>query len=163
MASQLKKSRLPVAALFIILACQRTEKEKQTAAITPEAPPSTTEKTAATLCFRQVTGRQNQDTAWVQLEIKAQQVTGKFQNLPFEKDWRRGTLIGTKNKNEISARWTFTQEGQLDSLPVQFRLVGNQLRQKPYSYIENTGREYLVDTTAYSVIFQEINCADLPQ
>jgi len=68
-----------------------------------------------------------------------------------------------KIKDKISARWLFRQEGQLDSLPVQFKLAGNQLRQKPFRYNKNTGREYLADTTAYSVIFQEINFADLPQ
>ena len=163
MAYGLKTMRFPIAALFITFACHQPPKEKPVAAITAEAPANLNINNPVKLCFQQVFGQQNQDTAWVQLEISAQQVTGRFRYLPFEKDARRGTLIGTKMKDEITARCLFKQEGQLDSLPVQFKLAGNQLRQKPFRYNKNTGREYLADTTAYSVIFQEIDWADFPK
>jgi len=163
MAYGLKTTRFPIAALFFIFACHQPPKEKPAAAIPAEAPANLNINNPVKLCFRRIFGQQNQDTAWVQLEINAQQVTGRFEYLAFEKDERRGTLTGTKIKDEISVRWLFKQEGQLDSLPVQFKLAGNQLRQKPFRYNKNTGREYLTDTTAYSVIFKEIDCADLSQ
>jgi len=164
MAHRLKAALLQTITLFVIYACNLSEKENQTTVSTiQKAPTNTKAITTASLCFRQVTGRQNQDTAWIVLIINQQQVTGSYVNLPFEKDARRGTLSGIKKEEEISALWTFMQEGQLDSLPVQFRLTNNQLWQKPFSYNKNTGRAYLADTTSYSVIFQETNCADLPE
>ena len=164
MAHRLKAALLQATILFAIYACNFSEKENQTTASTiRKAPTKTKAINTVNLCFRQVTGWQNQDTAWIVLHINGQQVTGSYVNLPFEKDVRRGTLRGTKKEKEISALWSFMQEGQLDSLPVQFKLTNNQLRQKPFSYNKDTGRKYLADTTSYSVIFQETNCADLPE
>ena len=164
MAHRLKAALLQTITLFVISACNLSEKENRiTASTIRKAPTKTKAINTANLCFRQVTGRQNLDTAWIVLDINEQQVTGSYINLPFEKDARRGTLNGTKKEKEISALWTFMQEGRLDSLPVQFRLTGNQLWQKPFSYNKNMGRAYLADTTSYSVIFQKTNCEDLPE
>ncbi|PIQ22748.1 MAG: hypothetical protein COW65_01360 [Cytophagales bacterium CG18_big_fil_WC_8_21_14_2_50_42_9] len=164
MANSTKATRLKVMGLCFICACHQPEKENQSAANNKsKASPQTAEITAANLCFRQISGRQNQDTAWVELKIDHAQVSGSYINLPFEKDSRKGTLQGTKAGDKISATWFFRQEGQTDSLPVQFRLTSNQLLQKPYSYNRSTGREYLADTTAYNVIFEAIDCADFPR
>jgi len=160
MAYPTKTTRLKVIGLCFICACHQPEKENQSAANNkPKASPQTTEITAANLCFRQISGRQNQDTAWVQLKIDNTQVSGSYINSPFEKDSRKGTLQGTKVGNKISATWFFRQEGQTDSLLVQFILTNNQLRQKPYSYSNSTGREYLADTTTYNLIFEAVDCA----
>ena len=111
-------------------------------------------------CYRHLTGQQQQDTALVHLIVNKDKVSGSYINAIFEKDRRQGSLRGTKAGNRITAIWTFSQEGQTDSLPVAFELAKDQLRQKPYSYNEN-GREFIADSSVYSLIFQAIDCGDL--
>jgi hypothetical protein len=82
--------------------------------------------------------------------------------MPFEKDSRRGTLRGTKEGTRIKATWTFRQEGQSDSLPVHFELANKRLLQKPYRYHRESGREYVADTSRYTLSFQQIDCAGFP-
>ncbi|WP_146905796.1 hypothetical protein [Adhaeribacter aerolatus] len=158
----MKKTLLAVVAGTLFLACNRTTETTQ-ATRTPAA-----DEKPATLsldeemCFQQVSGGQKRDTAWVHLNIKNAKVTGTYSYLPFEKDSRRGTLRGTKNNDIITATWTFMQEGQTDSLPVQFRVTLNTLQQKPYSYHPSTGREYLADSAKFMLVYEKLDCAELP-
>jgi hypothetical protein len=56
-----------------------------------------------TLCFQNISGMKNQDTATVQLLIQNKNVSGRFSTIPFEKDRRIGTLTGTL-KDSIKSR-----------------------------------------------------------
>ncbi|QCR22274.1 hypothetical protein [Pontibacter sp. SGAir0037] len=112
-------------------------------------------------CFQSVSGNQHQDTAWVQLEIKEENITGYFTNQLFEKDARRGTIQGSRKGNEIKATWTFSQEGRQDTLPVHFKLENNKLFQKPYSYNSATGREFIADSSSYAIRFDALDCSAL--
>ena len=152
------KTTLLAAAIFTILvSCNSPSNNKgTTASELPAAVPGADTVT----CYRHLAGQQQQDTALVHLIMDKDQVSGSYINAIFEKDRRQGSLRGTKTGNKITAIWTFSQEGQTDSLPVVFELAKGQLRQKPYSYTEN-GREFIADSSAYSLIFQEIDCGDL--
>lgn len=122
--------------------------------------PATVPGAATVTCYRHLAGKQQQDTALVHLMVDKDKVSGSYINAIFEKDRRQGSLRGTKTGNTITAIWTFSQEGQIDSLPVAFELTKDQLQQKPYSYTKN-GREFIADSSAYSLIFQKIDCGDL--
>ncbi|KAA5549144.1 hypothetical protein [Adhaeribacter rhizoryzae] len=154
----MKKTLLVVVAGTLFFACNRTTDTTQTTRTSVADEKPATLSPDEEMCFRQVSGGQKRDTAWVHLNIKNAKVTGTYWNLPFEKDSRRGTLRGTKNKDVITATWTFMQEGQTDSLPVQFRVTPNTLQQKPYSYHPSTGREYLVDSAEFTLVYEKLDC-----
>lgn len=158
----MKKTFVALAAL-LCLGCNCTTETAQTTTNTQtNIEPSGTAATAGEMCFRQVSGRQKQDTAWVHLTIINATVTGTYWHLPFEKDSRRGTLKGSKKDDVITASWTFMQEGQTDSLPVQFKLTGNQLQQKNYSFNPATGRAYLPDSAQFRLVYSKLDCVGSP-
>lgn len=154
----MKKHFSFIVAVASLLACNPPSQEKQENAksLPANQPDKPTPKVQ--LCFQRLNGSKKQDTTQVHLVIKGENVTGEFISLPFEKDSRKGTLRGKKTGSEIKAIWIFKQEGITDSLPVQFTLKSNFLRQKPYGVDKVTGREFLADSAAYSIVFQKINC-----
>lgn len=159
----MKTTFLKIVACLFFYSCSRLSEETQTTTTSsPENPNQTAITTTGEWCFRQVAGRQKQDTAWVYLKMKENKVTGEFLQLPFEKDSRRGTLSGTKTGNDIMGTWTFSQEGQTDSLPVHFQLIQDTLRQKPYSYATRTGRAYLSDSASFTIVFERVDCRNFP-
>jgi hypothetical protein len=107
-------------------------------------------------------GKNNQDTAAVRLVINNEIVTGKMVNMPFEKDWRKGTVKGQKSGDTIVGIWTYMQEGMWDSIKVSFLLKNDQLIQKETAFDPESGREVLPDTSHYSRIFTKIDCALFP-
>jgi hypothetical protein len=115
-----------------------------------------------TSCFMRTEGKNSQDTAAVRLVINNEIVTGKMVNMPFEKDWRNGTVKGTKNGDTIEGMWTYMQEGMWDSIKVSFLLKNDQLIQKGTAFDPESGREVLPDTSHYSRIFKKIDCAFFP-
>jgi len=164
----MKKTLLTLAAGTLLFSCNSCHRAAETTQTTQTTRTSPADQAPATLsideemCFRQVTGAQKQDTAWVHLTIKNAKVSGTYWYLPYEKDSRRGTLRGTQTNDVITATWTFMQEGQTDSLPVQFRLTPNTLQQKPYCYHPSTGREYLADSAQFTLVYSKLGCAALP-
>ena len=111
-------------------------------------------------CFYHTDGNAAQDTTTVSILINGNQVTGKMNWLPKEKDARKGTISGKLNGNAIKALWTFNQEGSKDTMSVEFQLRGNALAQKPYSYDAKTGREQTNTKADYSVIYNMKNCTN---
>lgn len=116
-----------------------------------------TEKTD-TLCFLHTAGLRHQDTTFVRLLLRNEQVTGNIQSIPFEKDARRGKINARKTGNDIKGVWFFEQEGMKDSLEIAFKLEENKLRQKPWTVDPATGREILRDTTSYSLVYDKGDC-----
>lgn len=81
-------------------------------------------------CYLHTEGAGNVDTTTVHLIIDGNKVTGDMNWIPKEKDRRKGTLAGTITHDEISAVWSFMQEGVKDSLQLSFQLSPGQLTQK---------------------------------
>lgn len=110
-----------------------------------------------TLCFERISGLQKQDTASVSMIINGDKVAGHYENIPFEKDARKGTITGSRTRENISGVWVYSQEGIKDSINFEFKLQNDVLLQKPTSYDSN-GKEVLTDTASFSLAFQKANC-----
>lgn len=110
------------------------------------------------ICFQRLEGSSNQDTSTLHLIIDNEQVSGDFNHIPYQKDSRKGTVKGLKNADIIKGVWTYMQEGVTDTLSVEFKLSGNQLLQKTFGVDENTGRQKLTDTSAFSILYTKIDC-----
>ena len=93
------------------------------------------------LCFQKISGNQEKDTLYISLHFDNNHITGKMTEAIFEKDIRRGTLNGQLNKHDISAVWTYTQEGAVDTLKLEFRLQNGQLLMAPLVYNAKSGRQ----------------------
>lgn len=104
-------------------------------------------------CFIRTEGTRNQDTTTVYFVVEGNQVEGEMNWVPYEKDSRRGKLKGTISGNEITAVWTYMQEGMQDSIPVLFRLSPQQLAQKPLKANAATGRQETDKTVDYSLLY----------
>jgi hypothetical protein len=115
-----------------------------------------------TICFIRTEGKRNQDTAAVRLVINNEMVSGKMMNMPFEKDWRRGTIKGRKHGDTIAGTWTYMQEGMWDSIQVSFLLKNDQLIGKATAFDPEKSREVLPDSAAYSLVFNKIDCNLFP-
>ncbi|RXF70727.1 hypothetical protein [Arcticibacter tournemirensis] len=114
-----------------------------------------------TLCFEHYDGTKNQDTTILHLEIFENNVKGDLKWIPSEKDGRTGTIKGTKDGDLIKGIWTYMQEGQQDSLPVEFKLLKETILQKAYAIDPKTGRESLSDTSGFTIEFKEVPCVGL--
>lgn len=140
--------------LFFLSACtRRTTTNNPDSGNAPAAP--------ETLCFRHIEGIAGKDTTLVRLTISGDSVTGDLLYLPFEKDSRKGTINGTKEKNLIRGIWTYMQEGMQDTLSVEFRLNGDTLMQKAYDVNPQTGRQFLSASSAFSIGYEKADCNDL--
>ena len=115
-----------------------------------------------TLCFIKTAGITNLDTALIRLVIYNDKVTGKMMNLPHETDSRVGKLTGEKEGDIINCKWTYMQEGMIDSILVSYKLEGNKLMQKASSFDPKTGRETLPDSSTYRIAFDKTDCAGVP-
>lgn len=109
-------------------------------------------------CFFRTEGLQSQDTTDVRLLISGNKVTGFMSWLPKEKDSRKGKLTGKLTGNQIKAVWTYGQEGNTDTMTVEFELRGTAFAQKPYQYNRKTGREQTNSSAGYEVPFNIKNC-----
>ncbi|MBC8032721.1 MAG: hypothetical protein H7Y03_01140, partial [Chitinophagaceae bacterium] len=109
-------------------------------------------------CYQLVTGSRQKDTAFIRLTVDGTDVTGTFSTSIYEKDTRKGTYAGTMRDSIVRAVWSFTQEGIKDSLPIEFKVEGNSVVQKRFSYDSKTGREFIADTSTYRDRFQQVAC-----
>jgi hypothetical protein len=114
-------------------------------------------------CFVHTDGTAAQDTTAIHLVINANKVTGDMNWLPKEKDRRKGTLLGTLDGDKIKAVWSFMQEGQTDTLGVEFKLSSQQLAQKPFVVDAKTGRQQVDAKADYTVIYNMDNCDKFPK
>ena len=92
-----------VAITIFATSCQKAKQEK-VAAETPSI-----SELEGKRCFMSAI---NKDTTRVSIQIDGDKVTGDMVWLPYEKDKRVGTLLGTKNANgELELIYNFMQEG----------------------------------------------------
>lgn len=106
-------------------------------------------------CFRQLTGK---DTFRVYLHIEGDKVTGDMDNIPDQKDARRGNITGVITGDEIKAVWHFQQEGMNDSIPVAFKLTKQALKQRTSVVNPSTGREEPTATADYTINIPKVDC-----
>lgn len=155
------KALQPLIVLAICLsAC--TNSSNQNTSNTGDTVKKNTVPQVETLCFLHTEGLKNQDTSYVQLVINDDKITGVFAHLPYEKDSRIGTLLGSRQDNMIKGIWVYMQEGMQDTLDVEFKLDNNRLMQKNYSVDTKTGRQFLSDTSAFKMEYNTIDCEKLP-
>jgi len=115
-------------------------------------------KQSGAYCFLLTEGTGGQDTTTVHLMIDADKVSGEMDWLPKEKDRRKGTLAGTIAGNEIAAVWTFMQEGVMDSIHIAFKLLSEQLTQKPLKINTANGRQETDETAGYTISYKPVDC-----
>lgn len=110
-------------------------------------------------CYIHVSGKQMRDTQYVKLHIENGKVSGKLVESIYEKDARRGNLVGSVQKDKsIKAVWTYMQEGQTDTLTLSFLLTPKALMQKPLKVNTSTGRQVTDDSAAFSVELMPADC-----
>lgn len=118
-------------------------------------------ETGNSICYLKTSGSENQDTTYLHITLEKNRVHGTYDDIPFEKDARRGTLEGSRTDDILDLTWTFMQEGMQDTLRVVFRLAQQDLLQKPLSVDENTGRQITRDSSDFSVIYKKTACKTL--
>ena len=112
-------------------------------------------------CFVHTDGDSAQDTTAIHLVINGNTVSGDMIWLPKDKDRRKGTLAGTLKGNIIKAVWSFMQEGQTDTLRVEFKLSSQRLAQKPFVLNLKNGRQQLDARADYTMLYNMDNCNKL--
>lgn len=127
------------------------------AATDTSAMPKTDDNKAKALCFLLTEGQKQQDTTSIELVIKGDTITGVMNWMPYEKDARKGKLQGIKSGGNINATWSFMQEGMTDTIGLQFKLVNDQLSQKPLKFNAKTGRQETDGSAGYTLIYQSHN------
>lgn len=149
--------------LSLLYACSGENNKKQSSDTDTmsKKEPATDATFNSTLCFEHYAGTTNQDTTILHLEISDNNVKGDLKWIPFEKDSRRGSIRGTREGDIIKGTWTYMQEGQQDSLPVEFKLLKNKILQKAYVTDPETGSESLADTSGFTIEFKEVACPEL--
>jgi len=152
--------------LFVIAtACSNpnADKEKKTGDVIVHDEEVNKTVETDTSCFILTEGRKNQDTQAVKLAINGNDVTGKLFYMPSEKDWRFGNLRGTKDGDMLTLMWVYVQEGMKDSTQVVFKIDANTLLQKPFSYDNKTGKEFISDTSQFTMKYQQVDCSNFPK
>lgn len=113
-------------------------------------------------CFLLLQGRQKKDSTYLRLRIQGNKVMGEMVDVPYEKDRRAGMISGRMKDHRIKGVWTFMQEGIVDSLPVEFKVHGNEVLQKAYAVEKASGRQILDSTTTFSLRYHSVACRALP-
>ncbi|MFB2121429.1 hypothetical protein [Parapedobacter sp. 2B3] len=109
-------------------------------------------------CFLRLEGNQLQDSSFIQLEARKGTVSGIYNVVPHEKDARRGTVLGKSEDDVFDLVWTFSQEGNQDTLRVVFKLKDGKLLRKPLAVDTLTGRQITLDTSAFSEVYEPMDC-----
>jgi hypothetical protein len=153
---------LLVIAGILLNACNQQEQRKKHAnwvdtTFKSDAAAQDTSKKAQELCFLSLSSN-NKDSSFVSLTTLGNKVVGKYSWIPFEKDGRRGSITGTKKGDTIDVVWDFMQEGMKDTLRTVFLLKNDQLIQKPFSVDNKNGRQITDNKSAFTVIYNKINC-----
>ncbi|WP_158824884.1 hypothetical protein [Mucilaginibacter lacusdianchii] len=92
-------------------------------------------------CYQLASGSQGKDTLDITLQISDGHVSGDMSNRIFEKDARKGALEGSIKGQDISAIWTYSQEGTKDTMKVLFKINKDDLWQRSIKYNAQTQRE----------------------
>ncbi len=110
-------------------------------------------------CFIRLDGNQQQDSSYLQLVIRGETVSGTYNYVPYEKDARRGTVLGTMDMDTLNLVWTFKQEGMQDTMRVAFLFDGEKLLRKSLSVDTATGRQMTLDGSQFSEIYEPVDCS----
>jgi len=114
-------------------------------------------------CFLRLDGTDLQDSAFIQLVVRKETVSGIYNVIPHEKDARRGTVMGKTTEDVFDLVWSFSQEGMPDTLRVVFKLQDGKLLRKPLSVDTLTGRQITVDTSAFSEVYEPTDCGAITE
>lgn len=147
---------LPALFLASCVGTEREQKENTDDALTVVTEVST--NTGDTTCYLRTIGERSEDSSKLQLIIRNDVVTGSLQYLPYQKDSRKGTILGKKEKDIITATWTYMQEGTEDTLTVSFQYKEGALYQKPNVFNPKLNREILDPRTEYELKYDNVNC-----
>lgn len=109
-------------------------------------------------CFVRLDGDQQQDSTFLQLVIRGETVSGTYNHIPYEKDARRGTVLGTVDNDTLDLVWTFQQEGTQDTMRVVFLFDDEKLMRKSLSVDTQTGRQVTLDSSTFSEAYERIDC-----
>jgi hypothetical protein len=151
-----------VAALFIT-ACSSPQKKAagtdtvingDTIAKAKDTPTNNNTPTVYSLCFLNKEGR---DSTSIELVIHGNAVTGLMNWLPYQKDSRNGVLAGTIKNDTLRATWGFMQEGQKDTINLNFLFKNSQLSQKPLKFNAKTGRQQTDEKSGYTIKYVSSN------
>ena len=110
-------------------------------------------------CFIRLDGNQQQDSTYLQLAIRGETVSGTYNYIPYEKDARRGTVLGTLDMDTLNLVWTFKQEGMQDTMRVVFLFDGEKLLRKSFSVDTVTGRLVTLDGSQFSEVYEPVDCS----
>lgn len=109
-------------------------------------------------CFMEVSGQQRKDTTLIHITLFRDKVTGSMAHLPFEKDKKEGPLEGKKRGDTLYLDWHYMQEGIADTIGTVFLIQNSRLRQKPFSYHEQTGKAYTDRAAKFSLSYKAVPC-----
>ena len=149
----MKRIALGFAFICFLGACQSKKSETQTSDTTTVIATDTIATATQTtkeekLCFEY---KFKKDITTVQLVIKGDEVTGKMDWLPWEKDGARGTLKGKKFGNEIKVDYDYMIEGSNQSEEKVFVLEGDKLLEKTGELEDKNGKLVMKDPTKATV------------
>jgi hypothetical protein len=155
-----KRLALSLAGLSLLAACQSSSQSGTEADTTnAKVKKGKVSKRTQDGCYLRASGNKMKDTLYVQLHIQDNKVSGKMVSSIFEKDSRKGTLVGNMRADKtIQATWTFMQEGVTDSVLLSFRLAHTGLYQKPLKADATTGRESTDMTAPFSIELKPTDC-----
>lgn len=162
----MKNLLLAVFTALLFTACNTApaEKKAETPVATPAAEPVKPAVTAAvateTTCYAFYFKK---DVTAVQLTTEGDKVTGYMEWSPFEKDGGRGTLVGTKSGNMVTADFIFMIEGSKNIEQVVFKLDGDKLLKAEGELVDKGGKLVLKNAAkaTYPDIFNKVDCAKI--
>lgn len=155
-------SMIGVGVLFV--SCQSGQNEQKQAidSLSQSNELRTPDQQERQYCFLRTEGSHQQDSSLLHLVVTGESVKGTYSTIPYEKDARRGTLLGKTDGEILDLVWTFTQEGMQDTLRVVFKQQGDKLLGKPFSVDQSSGRQITLDSSAFSETYQPVDCPLVP-
>jgi hypothetical protein len=152
-------------AALVLAAFQSCNNNPNTRVLNDSASTSRTDvqNDSMSVCFQRYTGTTQQDTFTVHLVLRDGKVDGELVEMLYEKDARRGTLKGTVQDSVIHTVWSYIQEGQQATLQAAFKMKDGNLWQQVYSVDHKTGRQYLNDTNAFTILYTPLDCRKIPK
>lgn len=78
-------------------------------------------------CYIHTAGQHQQDTTLIRVQLRPDSVVGTMIYQPWQKDSRRGSLLGIRRADSILAEWNYRQEGQRSHKTLRFTVEGDTL------------------------------------
>jgi len=109
-------------------------------------------------CYVRLDGDRQQDSSFVQLSMRGETVSGIYNHIPYGKDARRGTVLGTANGDTLDVVWSFQQEGRQDTMRLIFLFDEQKLMQKSLTVDTATGRQFTPAGGTFSEVYERTDC-----